>query len=136
MVYKLLEGSWEDDALLRDTERRVYSDPANIHDIDHIGEFYDVVGPHIEEVRSRAEAYGRDPADVLFFQGLSFIVGGTEEEARRKEREVDEYASDEGYRDGTMREKLFDGQIGPLLSPRHAGAAVRRERLGRTEVAA
>ncbi len=294
VVYKLLEGSWEDDAVVRNTEQRIYSDPAKIHDIDHVGEFYDVVGPHlsepsaqrtpvlfqagasqqgrdfaarnaegvfiigrtpqaarahIDEVRSRAAAHGRDPADILFFQGLSFIVGGTEEEARRKEREVDEYASDEGYaahrsgdlgvdlsqfdleaplselrgasvqgiirglietapdkswtfgdmlrylsdmrivgtpeqiadelahwadagvdginfmyhttpgsfadfidgvtpvlqhrglqqreyRRGTMREKLFDGRIGPLLSPRHPGAAVRRERLGRTEVAA
>jgi alkanesulfonate monooxygenase SsuD/methylene tetrahydromethanopterin reductase-like flavin-dependent oxidoreductase (luciferase family) len=52
---------------------------------------------HVEDVRERARAYGRDPGDILFYQGLSFIVGGTEEEARRKEREVDEYASSEGY---------------------------------------
>ena len=27
VVYKLLEGSWEDDAVLRDRERRIFSDP-------------------------------------------------------------------------------------------------------------
>ena len=31
------------------------------------------------------------PADAIkFFQGLSFVVGGTEEEVRRKDRELDE----------------------------------------------
>jgi long-chain alkane monooxygenase len=142
VIYKLLEGSWEDDAVIRDLERGVYADPSKIHDIDHVGEFYDVVGPHLSEpspqrtpvlfqagssepgrefaarnaeaifiparshesirinvadVRDRARRAGRDPDDVLFFVGLSFIVGGTEEEARRKEREIEEYSSPRGY---------------------------------------
>jgi FMN-dependent oxidoreductase (nitrilotriacetate monooxygenase family) len=142
VLYKLLEGSWEDDAVVRDLERGIYADPAKIHDIDHVGEFYDVVGPHLSEpslqrtpvlfqagsseqgrdfaarnaeaifivgrspegartniadVRARAARAGRDPSDVLFFQGLSFIVGGTEEEAWRKARELDETASSRGY---------------------------------------
>ena len=33
------------------------------------------------------------------------------------------------YPPGTLREKLSDGQAGPLLNERHPGAAVRRERL-------
>jgi FMN-dependent oxidoreductase (nitrilotriacetate monooxygenase family) len=142
VVYKLLEGSWEDDAVLRDRVNGVYADPAKIHEIDHVGEFYDVVGPHLSEpspqrtptlfqagssesgrdfaarnaegifiigrspeaarkniadVRARAERSGRDPGDILFFQGLSFIVGGTEEEAQRKAAELDETASARGY---------------------------------------
>jgi long-chain alkane monooxygenase len=142
VIYKLLEESWDDDAVIADLERGVYADPARIHDIDHVGEFYDVIGPHlaepslqrtpllfqagasshgrqfaarnaeavfiagrtpdgarahIDEVRSLAAQQGRAPSDVLFFQGLSFIIGGTEEEARRKEREIDEVASDRGY---------------------------------------
>ena len=143
VIYELLEGSWEDDAVIADRERGIYTDPAKIHDIDHSGPFYpDVVGPHlsepslqrtpvlfqagssergrefaarnaeaifiaarsplgartqIDDVRSRAERFGRDGGDILFFQGLSAIVGGSEEEARRKEAEIDEYASDEGY---------------------------------------
>jgi FMN-dependent oxidoreductase (nitrilotriacetate monooxygenase family) len=143
VLYKLLEGSWEDDAVIRDVERGVYADPAKIHDIDHRGHFYpDVVGPQlsepspqrtpvlfqagssergrafaakhaeavfiasrtplgartqIDDVRARAVANGRAAGDILFYQGLSVVVGGTEEEARRKEAEIEAYASDEGY---------------------------------------
>ena len=113
-----------------------------IHEIDHVGEFYDVVGPHlsepspqrtptlfqagssewgrdfaarnaegifiigrspeaarknIDDVRARAARAGRDPGDILFFQGLSFVVGGTEDEARRKAAELDQHVSPRGY---------------------------------------
>jgi long-chain alkane monooxygenase len=142
VLYKLLEGSWDEDAVLRDRDNGVYADPAKIHEIDHVGEFYDVVGPHlsepspqrtptlfqagssewgrdfaarhaegifiiarspeaaranIDDVRARAARAGRDPADILFFQGLSFVVGGSEEEAQRKAAELDETASARGY---------------------------------------
>jgi hypothetical protein len=30
------------------------------------------------------------------------------------------------YREGTLREKLFDGESGPLLNDRHTGAGFRR----------
>jgi alkanesulfonate monooxygenase SsuD/methylene tetrahydromethanopterin reductase-like flavin-dependent oxidoreductase (luciferase family) len=50
----------------------------------------------IQDVRSRAVAYGRGPRDLLFLQGLSFIVGSTEQEARRKEAEIDQYLSPDG----------------------------------------
>lgn len=49
VVYKLWEGSWEDDAVLCDTERRMYADPAKIHPINHVGKHYDVAGPHLCE---------------------------------------------------------------------------------------
>ena len=49
MTYKLWEGSWEDNAVLRDTERGVYADPAKIHPINHVGKHYDVAGPHLSE---------------------------------------------------------------------------------------
>jgi FMN-dependent oxidoreductase (nitrilotriacetate monooxygenase family) len=44
VVYKLWEGSWEDDALVADRERGVFTDPAKVHPISHHGEFYDVPG--------------------------------------------------------------------------------------------
>jgi FMN-dependent oxidoreductase (nitrilotriacetate monooxygenase family) len=143
VLYKLFEGSWEDDAVIRDLERGVYADPAKIHDIDHVGRFYpDVPGPHlaepspqrtpvlfqagsstrgrqfaarhaeavfiasrnprgakaqIDDVNAQAAAFGREPGDILFFQGLSVIVGGTEAEALEKQRAIEEFASDEGY---------------------------------------
>lgn len=44
VVYKLLEGSWDDDAVVRDVERRIYADPSKVHEIHHKGEFYSVPG--------------------------------------------------------------------------------------------
>ena len=49
VVYKLWEGSWEDDAVVADTERGVYADPRKIHSIDHVGAYYEVAGPHLCE---------------------------------------------------------------------------------------
>ena len=37
VIYKLLEGSWEDGAVLRDRERKIFSDPRKIHPINHQG---------------------------------------------------------------------------------------------------
>ncbi|HTT77388.1 MAG TPA: LLM class flavin-dependent oxidoreductase, partial [Candidatus Binataceae bacterium] len=37
VVYKLWEGSWEDDALLQDTANGIHADPAKIHKIYHQG---------------------------------------------------------------------------------------------------
>jgi FMN-dependent oxidoreductase (nitrilotriacetate monooxygenase family) len=49
VTYKLWEGSWEEDAVLRDTQRRRYADPAKIHPINHVGKYYEVAGPHLAE---------------------------------------------------------------------------------------
>ena len=141
--YKLWEGSWEDNAVLADTERGVYADPDKIHQINHIGKHFDVAGPHLSEpspqrtpllfqagsstrgrsfaakhaecifisesrdslqgesnvisdVRNQAAQIGRRPEDVLFFQGVSPVVGGTESEAKAKEAEYIEQFSTEG----------------------------------------
>jgi FMN-dependent oxidoreductase (nitrilotriacetate monooxygenase family) len=42
--YKLLEGSWEDDAVLADRLRGIYADPAKIHRVFHEGPYYKVDG--------------------------------------------------------------------------------------------
>jgi long-chain alkane monooxygenase len=44
----------------------------------------------IDDTRRRVVAAGRRPDDLKFFQGLHFVIGGTEEEARRKEAELDD----------------------------------------------
>lgn len=46
-VYKLWEASWEDDAVLADRERGVFTDPAKVHTVDHVGPYYTVPGPHL-----------------------------------------------------------------------------------------
>jgi len=40
-----LWNSWEPDALLMDMDRRLFADPAKIHKINHVGEWFKVQGP-------------------------------------------------------------------------------------------
>ncbi|BBZ28157.1 monooxygenase [Mycolicibacterium madagascariense] len=50
----------------------------------------------IADTRDRAVATGRRRDDVKFFQGMSFVVGSTEDEARRRAAELDEFLSVDG----------------------------------------
>jgi len=49
VLYKLWEGSWEDDAVVHDAERGVYVDPAKVHPIEHEGRWFRVPGIHLAE---------------------------------------------------------------------------------------
>ena len=49
VLYKLWEGSWDDDAVVRDAENNVYSDPTKVRYINHVGEHFTVSGPHLCE---------------------------------------------------------------------------------------
>ncbi|MGE8540520.1 MAG: LLM class flavin-dependent oxidoreductase [Acinetobacter sp.] len=44
LCYKFWEGSWEDDAVLKDKAQRIFSDPAKVHAIEHQGHFYQSQG--------------------------------------------------------------------------------------------
>ena len=48
------------------------------------------------DIRARAVRHGRDPRDIKFFQGMHFVIGSTEEEARRKGEELDEWIDFDG----------------------------------------
>ncbi|MGY2293262.1 LLM class flavin-dependent oxidoreductase [Pseudomonas sp. SDO528_S397] len=47
VLYKLWEGSWDDDAVVQDRERRMYTDPDKVRYINHVGEHFKVAGPHL-----------------------------------------------------------------------------------------
>src|SRR5438128_8083322 len=49
VVYKLWEGSWEDDAAVRDRARGVFVDPAKVHRVRHEGDNYRVDAIHLCE---------------------------------------------------------------------------------------
>jgi FMN-dependent oxidoreductase (nitrilotriacetate monooxygenase family) len=49
VLYKLWEGSWENDAVLNDPQQRIYAQPAKVHKVEHKGEFYQVEGYHLCE---------------------------------------------------------------------------------------
>lgn len=140
LVYRLWEGSWEDDAVLRDRKRRIFSDPGRMHPIDHEGPFYRAHGYHlcepspqrtpviyqagsskrgrrfaaqhaevvfisgqdrtaaahyVAELRREATRFGRDPADIKVFPGMSVVVDRTRQLAESKYRDYARYASPE-----------------------------------------
>ncbi|WP_321947378.1 LLM class flavin-dependent oxidoreductase [Paraburkholderia sp. J10-1] len=64
VLYKLFEGSWEDDAVVRDRERRVFTHPEKVHEIGHKGKHFEVPGYHLCEPSPQ-----RTP--VLFQAGAS-----------------------------------------------------------------
>jgi FMN-dependent oxidoreductase (nitrilotriacetate monooxygenase family) len=45
--YRLWEGSWDDDAVVMDVERRIYADPSKVHRVDKVGPYYSVAGQHM-----------------------------------------------------------------------------------------
>jgi FMN-dependent oxidoreductase (nitrilotriacetate monooxygenase family) len=47
VMYKLWQSSWRDDAVVLNRDTGVYSDPERIREINHIGKYYQVPGPHI-----------------------------------------------------------------------------------------
>ncbi|GLB68918.1 LLM class flavin-dependent oxidoreductase [Arthrobacter mangrovi] len=57
----------------------------------------EIAALQIADTRRQAAEAGRRPEDIKFFQGLSFIIGGTEEEARAKEEYYDGFVSIDGY---------------------------------------
>lgn len=64
VCYQLWEGSWESDAVVRDAERAVFSDPAKVHNIEHEGRYFQLPGPFLCEPSPQ-----RTP--VLFQAGAS-----------------------------------------------------------------
>ena len=49
VCYKLWETSWEDDAVVRDTQVGIFTDPEKVHPIEHYGEYFQVPGYHLCE---------------------------------------------------------------------------------------
>jgi FMN-dependent oxidoreductase (nitrilotriacetate monooxygenase family) len=79
VTYKLWEGSWEDDAVVRDREAGVFTDPDKVHHIEHHGKHFDVPGIHVSEpspqrspvifqagASSRGIAFAAENAEAIF----------------------------------------------------------------------
>ncbi|MDR3346374.1 MAG: LLM class flavin-dependent oxidoreductase [Campylobacteraceae bacterium] len=64
VIYKLLEGSWEEDAVKRDRVSGVFTDPDKVHEIGHKGKYFTVPGIHLGEPSPQ-----RTP--ILFQAGIS-----------------------------------------------------------------
>ncbi|POH66319.1 5,10-methylene tetrahydromethanopterin reductase [Cryobacterium zongtaii] len=76
VLYKLWEGSWEDDAVVRDIETGVFTDPSKVHSINHSGKHFQVPGIHLSEPSPQ-----RSP--VIYqagasSRGIAFAAGNAE----------------------------------------------------------
>ena len=84
VVYRLWEGSWEEDAVAADKHRRVFTDPQKVHRVRYEGEFYKVDAIHLSEpspqrtpllYQAGASGRGRDfaarHAECVFVNGPS-----------------------------------------------------------------
>jgi len=49
VVYRLWEGSWEDDAVVRDREQGIFVQPEKVHRVKHEGPYYKVDAIHLSE---------------------------------------------------------------------------------------
>jgi FMN-dependent oxidoreductase (nitrilotriacetate monooxygenase family) len=82
VVYQLWEGSWEDGAVLRDRDTRLYADPSRIHRVQHHGLHYKVDAIHLSEpspqrtpvlyqagASERGRAFAARHAECIFVNG-------------------------------------------------------------------
>ena len=75
VIYKLLEGSWEDSAVILDKATGDFADPSKIHHIGHKGKYFDVSGIHLCEnfkplQRQFASKKDENESKTNFFQRL------------------------------------------------------------------
>ena len=84
VVYKLWEGSWEDDAVVRDKARRLFADPKKIHKVQHKGRHFELDAYHLCEpspqrtpilfqagASKRGSAFAAKHAECVFIFGPS-----------------------------------------------------------------
>jgi len=87
VCYKLWEGSWEDDAVLRDRARRIFTDPTKVHPIRHEGRYFKVPGVHLSEpspqrtpvlyqagASARGRSFAGEHAECVFIATPSKVV--------------------------------------------------------------
>lgn len=86
VLYKLWEGSWEDDAVVRDARSGVFTDPSKVHEIRHEGKHFKVPGIHISEPSPQRTPViyqaGASPRGIAFAAGNAeaiFVAAPTKE---------------------------------------------------------
>jgi FMN-dependent oxidoreductase (nitrilotriacetate monooxygenase family) len=84
VCYKLWESSWEDEAVIRDRSKGIFTDPSKVHDIDHQGKYYTVPGAHLSEpspqrtpflfqagASARGRMFAAQHAEAVFLTGTN-----------------------------------------------------------------
>ena len=87
VVYKLWEASWDDDAVIMDRARGIYTDPSKVRRIHHRGEHYQVDAVHLTEpspqrtpvlyqagASPKGMSFAAKHAECIFINGPSSVV--------------------------------------------------------------
>lgn len=102
IVYKLWEQSWEDRAVLRDKQRRVFADSDRVHTIDHDGEYFRLHAMHLCEpspqrtpllyqagASTRGRQFAASHAECVFINGPSKrVIASIVADLRRRAAEA------------------------------------------------
>lgn len=86
VVYKLWEGSWEDESVLYDKEAGVFADPAKVHEVNHEGEYFSLNAIHLCEPSPQRSPVifqaGSSPKGQAFAAGHAecVFIGASEHE--------------------------------------------------------
>lgn len=105
VMYKLWEGSWEDDAVLRDKKRKIFAQPEKIHKVHHEGKYFRMEAYHLCEPSpqrtpilfqagssSRGRQFAAQHAECIFIGGMekheiASVVQDLRERARKAGRD-------------------------------------------------
>ncbi|MBM7097800.1 LLM class flavin-dependent oxidoreductase [Bacillus sp. H-16] len=105
--YKLWEGSWEDNAVVEDSDNKTLVDPEKVHQINHQGTFFNVAGPHLSApspqrtpvlyqagTSDKGRAFAAKHAECIFVGGptpekIREYIDDIREQARRIGRNPD-----------------------------------------------
>jgi FMN-dependent oxidoreductase (nitrilotriacetate monooxygenase family) len=96
VVYKLWEGSWEDDAVVRDRENGIFANPEKVHKIHHQGKYYRIDAIHLCEpspqrtpvlyqagASTRGREFAGKHAECVFLSGSKQVVAASVADIRR-----------------------------------------------------
>ena len=103
LCYKFWEGSWENDAVLKDKQNRIFTDPNKVHSIQHHGKFYQSEGvfqvspsPQRTPVLFQAGASPRGLAFSTRHAECVFIGGDQPEKIKQQVDKIRELATQQG----------------------------------------
>ncbi|MEZ2902159.1 LLM class flavin-dependent oxidoreductase [Acinetobacter terrestris] len=103
LCYKFWEGSWENDAVLKDKQKRIFTNPAKVHPVQHQGQFYQSQGvfqvsPSIQRTPVLFQA-GASPRGLAFAtqhaEGM-FIGGDQPEKIKKQVDQIRQQANEQG----------------------------------------
>lgn len=103
LCYKFWEGSWEDDAVLKDKQQRIFTDPAKVHQVNHQGQFYRSQGvfqvsPSVQRTPVLFQA-GASPCGMAFAtqhaEGM-FIGGDHPDKIKKQVDQIRRQATEQG----------------------------------------